>query len=124
MATLFSELPGHCVLLCVSEHYITGAIKMYTRGSFFMPGHWLLEGTGHSYDLSLYLLAHVDLFSGHERLVNKWLSVATQMSQYSDFWDYVIFFTNEVSWAMRCDEPWKRDLASLKHPGRYFRQWF
>ena len=39
---------------------------MYTQGSFFMRGHELLEGTDHSYYLSPYLLAQVDLFSAQE----------------------------------------------------------
>lgn len=62
------------VLFDVSEYCLTSAIEMDTQGSVVMPGHELLEGTDHSFYLSPYLLARVDVVGAHtiSRLVNEW----------------------------------------------------
>ena len=46
-----------CVFFGGSQDCLTGATEMDTPGSVFMPGHELLEGTGHCFYLSLSLLS-------------------------------------------------------------------
>lgn len=67
-----------------------------------MPGHKLLKGTGHSYYLSLYLLAQGDLFRAHETKTGGWMVYQLQLKCLS----IVIFGTIWDSLQMKCQDQW------------------